>query len=749
MRILKRGLGWVLGSGAAIAVLALPALAVPVRVTDLDFEVLEDAEAVHVRSDGKLELEVRELDGDTLSIEVRGAVLDDRATARIVPRGESVVRVVSATPAMDARGPLLRIRIEHVPGHRPAIEPGGTGFSAVFARPAPGSLPPPTVPAFRSIPVSHLIREVAARNGETLLVGEQVAQRISLVGPRRLSSGELSALLDTALLMKSRVAVPMPGGGRKIMNASGAPFPWVPELQEGAGDTPLLTLVRLDHVDGESLLSILQPLLGRLTLGVAHEPSNSILLAGSSARVARLRDIMLALDEAPSEDVLRITLRERGSDEVLEIIERVFDQDEIITALSDARTNTLLLRVRSSMVERVRGIIARLDRKLDWGGQLHVFQVHFADPLSLAEQLKSLQSDSSSRVGTGRASLAGRSFSIEVHEPTSSLLLNASATTARIIADLLAEIDVTPPRVRVDVRLVEVVTESNLSVGFDAFLPFGKLLDAGSAGGFVMSAPSPGGAGALFSGEGDFVARMARSPLVVPLVNATGNVVDVTIPQQVFQVSAGESETFARVLQNPSLLVASGEEQMIFVGDNVPVPVAGSDVGDPLRVTSNIERHDTGTTLRVTPTVGVEGRVELELYVESSRVGASAAGDVERVGPSFVERVVETTVQLPSGVLAVIGFAARPFTEDVVQGVPFLRSIPVLGTLFRYQSVVELKSTLLVTVGAQVESVDQQELARALKRELALPVSPPVEPPVSGGASSLPPADAPRPQPHS
>ena len=161
------------------------------------------------------------------------------------------------------------------------------------------------------------------------------------------------------------------------MNASGAPFPWVPELQEGAGDTPLLTLVRLDHVDGESLLSILQPLLGRLTLGVAHEPSNSILLAGSSARVARLRDIMLALDEAPSEDVLRITLRERGSDEVLEIIERVFDQDEIITALSDARTNTLLLRVRSSMVERVRGIIARLDRKLDWGGQLHVFQVYF------------------------------------------------------------------------------------------------------------------------------------------------------------------------------------------------------------------------------------------------------------------------------------------------------------------------------------------------------------------------------------
>lgn len=750
--------GLALWSGVAILALPLPSFSEPVRVTEMDFEVLEDVEALHVRSDGKLEIEVRELDLDTLSIELRGAVLDDRVSARIVPAEARVVRVVTATTAADARGPLLRLRIEHAPRHRPAIEPTKSGLSAVFARPESRDSRSLTVPRYRAVPVTQLIREVAAKNGETLLLADPIAQRISLLGPRELSPGEFSALLDTALLMKSRVAVPMPGGGRKIMNASGAPLPWVPELPEDPDDSPLVTLVRFKHVDSAALLGLLQPLLGRLTLGVAHEPTNSILLAGSAARVARLRTVMLALDEAPEEETLTFTLEQRGSDEILGALERIFKRDEIISAVSDVRTNTLLLRARASAVPRLRRIVERLDRKVDLGGRLHVFRVHYADPERLADQLGVLQAGSSTGRTRGAASLSGRSFSLVVDEPTSSLVLKADAATAQIVADLLAEIDVLPPRVRVDVTLVEVLTASEFEVGFDAFLPFGAFLDSGHAGGFVVSAPSPGGISALLAGNaGDgFVARMSRNPLVVPIVDALGNVMDVAIPREIFQLKAGESGSVARVMLNPTLLVSSGDEQLIFAGDNVPVPVAKTDAAGSVRIDTTIERYDTGTTLRVTPTVGAEGRVQLQLYVESSRLVPLAAEIVDRVGPSFVERVVETTVQLPSGALAVIGFAARPFVDKVEVGVPLLRSIPVLGLLFRWQKRVERKSTLLVAVRAQVENAEEQALSRALTRELALPLAPqgapaPAAPTplVSGRASPRGPAGGPRPVPRS
>lgn len=727
-----------LWGATALFALPLPAFSEPVRVTEMNFEVLEDAEVVRVRSDGELEIEVRELDQDTLSIGLRGAVLEDRARARIVPEGNQVVRVVTATPAVDARGPLVRIRIEHAPGRRPVIEATQSGLSAVFAKPEAGDSEPGISATFRSVPVAQLIQQIAAKNGETLLLTAPISQRVSLLGPRRMSRGELSALLDTVLLMQSRVAVPMPGGGRKIMNATGAPLPWVPEMPEDPDDSPLVTLVRLEHVDSALLLGVLHPLLGRLTLGTAHAPTNSILLAGSGARVARLRRAMLALDKEPEEEVLVITLRNRSADEVLDLLNRAFDEGEIVDSQRDLRTNTLLLRVRASKVPELRGMISRLDRKVDLGGRLHVFPVRYADPERLAEQLNELQSNRVKDPRRGAAGLAGRSFSVEVHEPTSTLLLVADIDTARIVSDLLAVLDILPPRVRVDVTMLEVVTDSSFEVGFDAFLPFGTYFRGGTLGGFVVSAPSAGGASGLLAGGGGdgFVGRMTRAPLLVPITDALGNVVDISVPREVFQLDADESSSVVRVMHNPSLLVSSGDEQSIFAGNNVPVLVGNQNAANPLQISSNVERHDTGISLRVKPTVGIEGLVELELFVEESHLSSSAEGAMERVGPSFSERTVETTIHLPSGALAVIGFAALPYFEKVEMGVPFLRSIPVLGLLFRSRKVVERKATLLVAVRADVEGPDHQALSRALQRELALPLPEPAPaspaPPGSG-----------------
>ena len=76
---------------------------------------------------------------------------------------------------------------------------------------------------------------------------------------------------------------------------------------------------------------------------------------------------------------------------------------------------------------------------------------------------------------------------------------------------------------------------------------------------------------------------------------------------------------------------------------------------------------------------------------------------------------------------------------------PFLRSIPVLGQFFRARQRVELKSTLLVTVRAEVESADQQALSRALQRELTSSLS---RQDMPGPASPAPSQPAPGAGPH-
>ena len=113
-------------------------------------------------------------------------------------------------------------------------------------------------------------------------------------------------------------------------------------------------------------------------------------------------------------------------------------------------------------------------------------------------------------------------------------------------------------------------------------------------------------------------------------------------------------------------MITSGDEHEIFAGDNIPIPVAqteGRAADGPAtsaRCSQNIERQDVGTTLRVTPTVGERGGVRLELTVEVSSLGASVAGDVEEVGPTIQEIIVESTIRLRDGEIAVIATAARP-----------------------------------------------------------------------------------------
>ena len=153
----------------------------------------------------------------------------------------------------------------------------------------------------------------------------------------------------------------------------------------------------------------------------------------------------------------------------------------------------------------------------------------------------------------------------------------------------------------------------------------------------------------------------------------------------------------------PNLLITSGEEHEIFAGDNVPIPVAAarrhrdrndhrnrdtrnggpgnrdepdrdlrdhrarergaggrvetggtgtgrrpapgrSWAGSPC--SQNIERQDVGTSLRVTPTVGEQGGVMLELRVEVSSLAESAGGPGRRGRADDPADDVESTIRL-------------------------------------------------------------------------------------------------------
>ena len=91
-----------------------------------------------------------------------------------------------------------------------------------------------------------------------------------------------------------------------------------------------------------------------------------------------------------------------------------------------------------------------------------------------------------------------------------------------------------------------------------------------------------------------------------------------------------------------------------------------------------------GIGVSFTPTVMSEGRISLKIETEVSEL--STAGAVTLGGlsiPALTKREAKSTVEMPSGgSLALAGLISDDVRQNI-DGLPGLKDLPVLGTLFR------------------------------------------------------------------
>ena len=148
---------------------------------------------------------------------------------------------------------------------------------------------------------------------------------------------------------------------------------------------------------------------------------------------------------------------------------------------------------------------------------------------------------------------------------------------------------------------------------------------------------------------------------------------------------AEERNTKVSVLQRPHLLMVSGEDQEISIGNNIPVLVGARGDGastNALVISQNVERFDVGMRMRLSATVGQKGPVRLEVELEQTQLVSSLAGDVTQAGPTIQTRTLNATVYLSDGATALIGGLASPNTFSVASRVPYLIILSLSLTFF-------------------------------------------------------------------
>jgi pilus assembly protein CpaC len=144
------------------------------------------------------------------------------------------------------------------------------------------------------------------------------------------------------------------------------------------------------------------------------------------------------------------------------------------------------------------------------------------------------------------------------------------------------------------------------------------------------------------------------------------------------QVQALIGNNQARVLANPTLLTKSGFEANFLVGGEIPFPTVGQGgVG-------GVEFKKYGVNLKILPQVTVRQTIEAQINVSVTNPDSSVAIVLNGTTvPGLSSREASSKVEITDGETVVLAGIKQSTRSKVVNRVPILGSIPLIGLLFR------------------------------------------------------------------
>lgn len=199
-----------------------------------------------------------------------------------------------------------------------------------------------------------------------------------------------------------------------------------------------------------------------------------------------------------------------------------------------------------------------------------------------------------------------------------------------------------------------------------------------------------------FSGPGAVAASNFLSPNNTPLTTTSGlglspsNNLNATL-------QAFERYGVTRTLAEPTVTAVSGENAKFTVGGQFPYSTGYVCTGGACTTGTSFKNY--GITLNFEPVVLSEGRILLHLATEVADIDYAHAVVVGGVPtPGIITRQNETTIELPSGGSIASAGLIQQRSQQVINGLPGLLNVPILGTLFRSRDYQRNETELIIIV---------------------------------------------------
>ncbi len=671
-------------------------------------------------------------------------LIPSHAPVRLVPGALAFFSLTSLATAQQTTEPPAPLAVPVVA--TPAA-PAGSGLLSQTA----AAEPMVSQILMRDESLAQVLDLVERWTGRTILRPQSLpATTYTLTLPKQVTKGEALQAIETLLNMNGVALTPM---GDRFIKATALNLvrSEAPELIEGSAlNLPpsgriAAKLFQLDFLRVTEFVPQASTLLNQ-ALGAApvvFEKANAVLITDSVANLQRIETLIQQLDRPILAGVASksYTLQFAKASDVVNKLRTLLSGPlaaqigTTTTYQADDRTNKVILISDARQQQFFDDLIAQLDVRADPNTRTDVIKLNNAEAADVATLLSQLVTGQTAAARTagqesnarqnnrtpaqpvappgGNAAAAvvqnaaaTETFSslltILADERSNAIVVSGTADDIRLLKELVAKIDVLLAQVRIEVVIAEVSLGDEATSGIDSL---GLRVEDNKLTGFLASGP-----GASIGGIG-------TDGAVTGFADSSGYGQNLTAA---IGLSTTPRKNNTTILSVPTIVTSHNKEAEIFVGETRPVisgttsAASGSTSG--LTTSSTVTQQEIGIRLMVTPLIGPDGSVQLEVEQEVEDVLGTVIIDGNEQ-PRIGRRTTTSFVSANNGDIIVLGGLQRNSNSKTTSR---LGPIPIIGDLFGRRSRSNTRTDLVFFLRPVVltnnTAIDNAEVIQRLEK---------------------------------
>ncbi|MGQ9729741.1 MAG: secretin N-terminal domain-containing protein [Candidatus Zipacnadales bacterium] len=481
---------------------------------------------------------------------------------------------------------------------------------------------------------------------------------------------------------------------------------------------------------------------GRVKI-VAEQRTNSLFVAASEANLQTIKDIVakVDVDMRPEIQAKIVPLQFADPETVAEQINQLYEDSSQFArrggsifsrmfgssysfggygrsterteglagnrVVPDLRTRSLIVTADEENMAQILDLVKQLDISAEIEDVVKAIPLENAVAGEVAETLNNLIQGQSRRGGFFFFALLGSSRSsggeapldqlqevnVVADEPTNTILLTGPPETFGTLERLIKQLDRRVPQVYIEVLIADVTLGKDDRLGIEWNLIDRNLLGHSSASGNLST-----------SWEG--LANVANGLSYSIISNSIQSFLRTL-----------EKRSDVKILSSPNIIASDNTPATISIGEQIPYQASVTETSGG-SIQQQVDFVDVSNTLDVTPHINQRERISLEV---TQTVDALISFDEKLLAPRIAKREASTTVEVRDGQTIIIGGIISEQRSLTIQGVPILRKIPVLGSLFEDKRKETKRTELLVflTPHIIVEDAQVEALTEASKQKLS------------------------------